>query len=46
MGTVVNATYLMTTIAFTSTAIGVGNAVIPSVVRVGFGFPGPAKHSA
>src|SRR5262249_26813433 len=29
-----------------SIAIGVGNAVTSTVVRVGFGFPGPAKYSA
>ena len=34
---------------FTSTAIGVGNALISIVVRVGLGLPlseGPAKYSA
>ena len=33
-------------IIFTSTAIGVGNDLISMVVRVGLGFPGPAKYSA
>lgn len=32
--------------ALISTAIGVGKLEIPSVVRVGFGLPGPAKYSA
>ena len=33
-------------ITFSSIAIGVGSAVTSTVVRVGFGLPGPAKCSA
>src|SRR5262245_53503781 len=33
-------------ITFNSTAIGVGRQLISSVVRVGLGFPSPAKNSA
>jgi hypothetical protein len=33
-------------ITFNSIAMGVGNAVISIVVRVGFGLPSPAKYSA
>ena len=33
-------------ITFSSIAMGVGNAVTSTVVRVGFGLPSPAKYTA
>jgi hypothetical protein len=38
--------YPTAAITLSSMAIGVGNAVTSTVVRVGFGLPGPAKYSA
>ena len=35
-----------TAVTLTSTAIGVGSALISIVVRAGFGLPSPAKYSA
>ena len=38
--------YGMVAMTLSSMAMGVGRQLISSVVRVGFGLPGPAKYSA
>jgi hypothetical protein len=43
---IARSTYPSAAMTFSSIAIGVGNAVTSTVVRVGFGLPSPAKCSA